>query len=92
MSVTLDEWTVVARSTRPGLWIYAEWLEQSAPKPAIAIRRFTLDAQNEAVVVMHRKIAGGWELVARLPPQSWRHVKRWRDRNPLSLPHMMAPS
>ena len=83
MILTLDSWTVVATSTtvRSGerYWDYG---------PGVTIKSLQRDAQDEIVLAMHRRIPGGWELVARIAPPAWRHVKRWRDRHPVQLPHM----
>jgi hypothetical protein len=76
MHLTLDKWTVVATSTQPGVWTY---------EPGVYSKSLTRDAHDEVVLTMHRKVFGGWELVARIAPGCWRHVKRWRDRHPLAV-------
>jgi len=77
MILTTDEWTIVAISSRPGFWDY---------EPGVTVKELLREAHNEVVLLMHRKARGGWVLVARLAPPAWRHVKRWRDRHPLTLP------
>jgi len=76
-----DRWTVVATSytdigaTR--LWRFAYGHDERATYDA---------AFSERIILMHRRRDNGWELVARLPPPSWRHLVRWRQRRPLILP------
>jgi hypothetical protein len=81
--LTLDSWTVVATSTT-SRGLYRHWDYE----PGVMVRSLQRDAQDEVVIAMQRRVPGGWELVARIAPPAWRHVKRWRDANPIMLPHM----
>jgi hypothetical protein len=79
MHLTPDTWTVVATSVQPGVWNY---------EPGVYSKSLIRDAHDEIVLLMHRRVPGGWKLVARIAPGCWRHVKRWRDRHPVQLPEV----
>ena len=71
--ITADNWTVVA--TRTG--IYWTWRDDYHSVPAHQALRAASDA-NE-IILMHRRIKDGWELVARLSGPAWR---RFQARRP----------
>jgi hypothetical protein len=76
--LTRDTWTVIATS---GLSRHNEriWNYEPGVMPA-SLRR---DAEDEIVLMMQRRVPGGFDLVARIAPPAWRGVKRWRDANPV---------
>jgi hypothetical protein len=78
MNLTTTEWTVVARSATTShnerVWDY-----EAGVKPGSLYR----DAEDEIVLMMQRRVPGGFDLVARIAPPAWRAVKRWRDANPV---------
>jgi len=58
--MTEHEWTVIARSEKPGRW---QWSQGWAPGMAQSY------AAEDRIVMMHRKAPTGWDLVARLAGQ-----------------------
>ncbi len=71
--INADTWTVIA--TRTG--IYWTWCDDYHSVHAHQALRAASDA-NE-IILMHRRIKDGWELVARLSGPAWR---RFQARRP----------
>jgi len=67
--MTEHEWTVIARSEKPGRW---QWSQGWAPGMAQSY------AAEDRIVMMHRKAPTGWDLVARLAGPAWRKFQRRR--------------
>lgn len=80
MNLSADRWTVVAHSYQSGQW--RNWIGEDG-KP---LGNLYADGMAEKIIIMQRRGAEGWELVARLPSPSWLTVQRWRSRRPLVLP------
>jgi hypothetical protein len=76
--LTADSWTVIASSGRR-----ADARRSWRFKPGYNGEEMLAAAFAERVLLMHRRADNEWELVARIAPGCWRHVKRWRDRHPL---------
>ena len=68
MEINATHWTIIARNTAPGVWIFTgDWTN----KTAIAAS----DAND--IIMMHRRGDHGWQLVARWAGPAW---KRLQDR------------
>lgn len=70
--ITADKWTALA--VRTGR--YWRWSDTYSSTEAQQALRARCDADD--IIVMHRRIAGGWELVARLSGPAWRRFQARR--------------
>lgn len=70
--ITADKWTALA--VRLGR--YWKWSDSYSSTEAQQALRARCDA-NE-IIVMHRRVSGGWELVARLAGPAWRRLQARR--------------
>ena len=71
MKVNGTDWTVIARNTAPGVWIFTgDWTNKSALAAS--------DADD--IIMMHRRGEHGWQLVARLAGPAWKHFQKPRRR------------
>lgn len=70
--ITADGWTVIATSTN-SRWSYRAGYGSDDARAAL----HAASLRNE-IVLMHRRIAGGWELVARLAGPAWRRFQARR--------------
>jgi hypothetical protein len=80
VTLTTDGWTLIAKSYR-GADAWRRWRYEPDADLATVFR----GVNDETVLLMHRRAESEWELVARIAPPAWRHVKRWRDRHPLAV-------
>ena len=82
LNLSAERWTVIARSYQSGQW--RSWAREDG-KP---LGNLYADAMAEKIILMQRRGADGWQLVARRPSPSWLTVQRWRMRRPLALPQV----
>lgn len=71
--ITADAWTALA--TRTGIY----WTWRDDYHSAAAYKALHAASDANAIILMHRRIEGGWELVARLSGPAWR---RFQARRP----------